>query len=129
MRVREGRLEAHKPAIITPEAYMDGAAEGFGEQARAYLEFLKQHEDSIRILQYGYKLSQEAFSEQVVTDSMEAVTARVVADVVERNEVFGAVIQGVDDPWDVALVELWRREVERRAGKNIRELGEKGKLF
>jgi hypothetical protein len=26
-------------------------------------------------------------------------------------------------------VELWRREVERSAGKNIRELGEKGKLF
>ena len=122
VRVREGRLEAHKPAIITPETYMDGAAEGFGEQARAYLEFLKQHEDSIRILQYGYKLSQEAFSEQVVTDSMEAVTARVVADVVERNEVFGAVIQGVDDPWDVSLVHFFWLHVNASAPVNVREL-------
>jgi len=39
------------------------------------------------------------------------------------------VLQGVDDPWDVALVELWRREVERSAGMNIKELNDSGKLF
>ena len=38
-------------------------------------------------------------------------------------------IQGVDEPWDVALVELWMREVRRSADGNIRELQEQGKLF
>ncbi|MCQ2393322.1 MAG: hypothetical protein MJ249_03455 [Kiritimatiellae bacterium] len=122
IRVREGRLEAHKPAIITPEAYMQDMMEGFGEQAHQYLEFLKEHEDSVRILQYGYRLSQEAFSEQVVTDSMEAVTARVVADVVEKNDAFAAVIQGVDDPWDVSLVHFFWLQVNASAPFNVRDL-------
>ena len=121
IRVREGRLEAHKPAIITPEAYVQDMMEGFGEQARQYLEFLKQHEE-LRILQYGYKLSQEAFSEQVVTDSMEAVTARVVADVSATNDAFAAVIQGVDDPWDVSLVHFFWLHVNASAPVNVREL-------
>ena len=64
-----------------------------------------------------------------MTDSLAAVTERVKAEVIASRDSFAAVLQGVDDPWDVALVELWRREVERSAGKNIRELGEKGKLF
>ena len=121
IRVREGRLEAHKPAIITPEAYVQDMMEGFGEQARQYLEFLKQHEE-LRILQYGYKLSQEAFSEQVVTDSLEAVTARVVADVSATNDAFAAVIQGVDDPWDVSLVHFFWLHVNASAPVNVREL-------
>ncbi len=121
IRVREGRLEAHKPALITPEAYMQGMMEGFGEQARQYLEFLKEHEDSVRILQYGYQLSQEAFSEQVVTDSLEAVTARVVADVVAQNDAFAAVIQGVDEPWDVSLVHFFWLHVNASAPVNVRE--------
>ena len=33
VRVREGRLEAHKPLLITPEAYVQEEMSGFGEQA------------------------------------------------------------------------------------------------
>ena len=101
VRVREGRLEAHKPLLITPEAYVQEEMAGFGEQARQYLEFLKQHQDAIRILQYGYRLSQEAFSEQVVTDSLDAVAERVEGEVKRSEDPFAAVIKGVDDPWDV----------------------------
>ena len=129
IRIREGRLEAHKPAIITPEEYAESQMDGFGEEARKYLDFLKANRDNIRILQYGFQLRQEAFSEQVVTDTLDAVTARVVTDVEAADDDFAAVIQGVDEPWDVALVELWRHEVDRSAQKNIRELSERGKLF
>ena len=66
---------------------------GFGEQARQYLEFLKQHQDAIRILQYGYRLSQEAFSEQVVTDSLDAVAERVEGEV-KRSEEWKTPLRG-----------------------------------
>lgn len=122
VRIREGRLEAHKPALITPEAYVQDQLEGFGEQARQYLEFLKQNEDKIRILQYGYCLSQEAFSEQVVTDSLAAVTERVVAQTKAANDPFSAVIQGVDNPWDVCLVHFFWLHVNASAPVNIRDL-------
>jgi len=128
VRVREGRLEAHQPLVITPH-FSEITTEGFSEHAREYIKFLKENEDNLRILQYGYHLKSDNFSEQIVTDSLAAVTERVKAEVAARDDKFSAVLQGVDDPWDVALVELWRREVVRSAGKNIRELDESGKLF
>lgn len=128
VRVREGRLEAHPPRVITPN-FSGLETSGLGPEARAYLEWLRENEENFRILQYGYQLKSDNFSEQIVTDSMEAVTERVKADVVGSHDAFAAVLQGVDDPWDVALVELWRREVTRSARKNIQELNERGKLF
>ena len=121
IRIREGRLEAHKPAIITPEEYAESQMDGFGEEARKYLDFLKANRDNIRILQYGFQLRQEAFSEQVVTDTLDAVTARVVADVEATNDDFAAVIQGVDEPWDVSLVHFFWLHVNASAPVNVRE--------
>ena len=121
VRVREGRLEAHKPLLITPEAYVQEELSGFGEQARQYLEFLKQNQESIRILQYGYRLSQEAFSEQIVTDSLAAVGDRVVEEVKRAEDPFAAVIKGVDDPWDVSLIHFFWLHVNVSAPVNVRE--------
>ena len=121
IRIREGRLEAHKPAIITPEEYAESHMDGFGEEARKYLDFLKENRDNIRILQYGFQLRQEAFSEQVVTDTLEAVTARVMADVEATKDDFAAVIQGVDEPWDVSLVHFFWLHVNASAPVNVRE--------
>jgi hypothetical protein len=128
IRVREGRLEAHQPRIITPR-FGEITTEGFGEEAKEYLEFLKANESNLRILQYGYHLKSDNFSEQIITDSLSAVVDRVKSDVIASGDKFAAVIHGVDEPWDIALVEFWRREVERSAGKNIKELNDSGKLF
>ena len=115
--------------VITPRLFSELTTEGLGDEAKAYLEFLKETEEHLRILRYGYHLKSDNFSEQIVTDSLAAVTERVKAAVKASNDSFAAVLQGVDDPWDVALVVLWRHEVERSAGRNIKELNEKGKLF
>ena len=128
IRVREGRLEAHQPLVITPH-FAQIEAEGFGDEAKAYLDFLKENEQHLRILQYGYHLKSDKFSEQIVTDRLSVVTERVKDEVIASNDKFAAVVQCVDEPWDVALVELWLREVNRSAGGNIKELQQKGKLF
>ena len=125
IRIREGRLEAHQPRVILPQ-FNEITVEGLGDEAKGYLEFLREN---MRILRYGYHLKSDNFSEQIVTDSLAAVTERVKAEVVGSGDRFAAVLQGVDEPWDIALVELWRREVERSAEHNIKELREKGKLF
>ena len=128
VRVREGRLEAHQPLVITPHV-AEVEMEGFGDEAKAYLEFLKENEKNLRILQYGYHLKSDNFSEQIVTDRLSVVTERVKDEVVASNDKFAAVVQCVDEPWDVALVELWLREVNRSAKGNIDELQKNGKLF
>ena len=129
VRVREGRLEAHQPRVITPKGFSEIVAEGFGDAARGYIEWLRDNEENFRILQYGYHLKSDNFSEQVVTDSLAAVTERVRVEVERSGDRFSAVLQGVDEPWDIALVELWRREVDRSTKKNISELRESGRLF
>jgi len=128
VRIREGRLEAHRPLVITPQA-LAVEAEGFGDEARAYIEWLRENEDTMRVLRYGYCLKTDNFSEQIVTDSLTVVTERVKTAVRASNDRFAAVLQGLDEPWDVALVELWRHEVSRAAPRNIKELNEGGKLF
>ena len=128
IRVREGRLEAHQPLVITPH-FQETEFEGFGDKAREYFDFLKENEEHLRVLQYGYHLKSDNFSEQIVTDRLSAVTDRVKASVLASGDKFAAVVQCVDEPWDVALVELWLREVNRSAKTNIRDLQKSGRLF
>lgn len=125
VRVREGRMQALRPQIITPSSYSTMMLEGFGEQAQQYLEWLKEHEDTVRILRYGYTLKQEAFSEQVLTDTPEAVLERVKTEIASKKDPFAAVIKGVDDPWDVCLVRLFWTVIQNSAQANIRELHER----
>ena len=127
IRIREGRLEASQPEIITPR-FGTLETEGLGGEARAYLEWLRDNEDRLRILRYGFRLKSDNFSEQIVTDSLSAVTERVKAEVIASRDEFSAVLQGVDTPWDIALVELWRREVDRSCEGNIRDLRARGML-
>ena len=128
IRIREGRLEAHQPLVIAPH-FQETEFEGLGDEAKEYFNFLKENTEHLRILQYGYHLKSDNFSEQIVTDSLAVVTERVKAAVRESGDKFAAVIQGVDEPWDVALVELWLREIRRSAKGNINELQQNGKLF
>jgi len=125
VRVREGRMQAMRPQIITPTAYSNMLLEGFGEEAERYLEWLREHEDQVRILRYGYTLKQEAFSEQVLTDTVESVVGRVKEALVGKKDPFSAVVKGVDSPWDVCLVRLFWKTVQDSAQSNIRELSER----
>ena len=128
VRIREGRLEAHQPLVITPH-FQESEFVGLGVEAREYFNFRKENEGRRRVLRYGYHLKSDNFSEQIVTDRLSVVTERVKTAVLESGDKFAAVIQCVDEPWDVALVELWLREVSRSAGDNISELQKSGKLF
>ena len=122
IRVREGRMLASQPQIITPQAYSKIFLEGFGEEASRYMDWLKEHETEVRILQYGYRLKQEAFSEHLVSDKIESVVKRVEAEVKEKGNPLSAVIKGVDDPWDVCLVRLFWEIVQGSAKTNIQQL-------
>lgn len=125
VRIREGRMQASRPKIITPSAYAETELNGFGEEAAKYIEWLKENEDSIRILQYGYSLRQDTFSEQTVTDNIQAVIERVKADVEAKKDPFSAVVKGVDAPWDVCLIRLFWIVMHASVPLNIRELEER----
>ncbi len=124
IRIRAGRLLAHKPAVIVPRMGLV-ETEGLGPEAQEYIESLKELQECFRILRYGYHFKSDNFSEQIVTDNLAAVTERVLRSVEAKQDPFAAVVQGEDDPWDIAVVELWRHEVVRSVTNNIKELGDK----
>ena len=128
VRVREGKLEAGRPQIITPDAYAQTALEGFGDEARQYVDWLREHEQDIRVLQYGYRLKQESYRETVITDHLEQVVDRVKTQVKASDDPLSAVVVGVDDPWDVCLVRLFWEVIQNSALFNIREM-QRHKLF
>jgi len=128
VRVREGRMHAHRPQIITPESYADTLLEGFGEEAGRYVDWLKNHERNVHILQYGYRLRQESFSEHVVSESLKLVVDRVHQEVKQSGDPFSAVVVGVDDPWDVCLVKLFWEIIQASAKGNFEQM-ERHHLF
>lgn len=125
VRIREGRMQAFKPQIITPAGYDNLTLDGFGEEAHKYLEWLKENEDKIRILRYGYTLKKDAFTEQVVTDSARAVIERIKADPAVKADPLSAIVLGVEEPWDVCLIKLFWSVIQQSAPINIREMNER----
>ena len=121
-RIREGRMQTAQPQIITPQAYSETLLEGFGEEANKYVEWLREHEQNMKILQYGYTLKQESFSEHTVTKSKESVIAEIQADLEQRDDHMSALVDGVDDPWDVCLIELFWEIVQESAHTNVQQL-------
>ncbi len=126
VHIREGRMQANKPQIITPEAYSQTLLEGFGEESQKYIEWLKENNQDIKILQYGYKLKQESFSEHTVTDKLDTVIERIKNDKKITDDPLSAIIIGVDKPWDVCLVKLFWQIIQTSAGPNIQELSHQG---
>lgn len=123
--VRTGRMQLAKPQIITPSAYSQMLLEGFGEEAKKYVEWLAEHEDDVHILRYGYVLKRESFSDELVTRPLEAVLADAKADVEKKNDPFTALVKGVDEPWDVCLVRLFWEVVRNSAKRNIAEMAKR----
>lgn len=122
VRVREGRLQASQPQIITPSHFANTLLEGFGQEAARYVEWLRKHEKDLRILQYGFSLRQESFSEHIISDKLAAVVERVKAEAEQAPDPMNAVAIGVDAPWDVCLIKLFRDVVQGSAPANVREL-------
>lgn len=127
-RVREGRIEANKPQIITPEAYSSTILEGFGDDARDYADWLKDHEGELRILQYGYHLKKQEYNEHLVSESIENVAERVREKVSKTEDPLSAVLVGVDEPWDVCLVKLFWEVIKQSVPANVQEM-EKHSMF
>lgn len=122
IRIREGRMQFSQPKIIAPDAYSQTLLEGFGEQAGKYLDWLKENKSTLHILQYGYTLKQQSFSEHVVSDNMQTVVDRVKSDVTTKSDPLAAVVVGVDSPWDVCLIKLFLQVMLTSAGTNIQQL-------
>jgi hypothetical protein len=128
VRVRDGHIHAERPQIVTPDHYARLLLEGFGDQAQQYVEQLRERMRNIAVLRYGFQFRKTGVTENRVRDSLEAVVDRTRAQVENADEPRSAVIQGVDDAWEVCLLKFTIEMIERSSGDNIGDFRRRGLL-
>jgi hypothetical protein len=126
VRVRDGRIHAERPQILTPEHYCRLLLEGFGEKAGKYVEQLRERTRDIAVLRYGFQFRKTDVVENTIRDSMDAVVERTRRQVEHSDEPLSAVIQGVDDAWEVCLLKFTIDLIERSSGGNMGDFRKRG---
>lgn len=126
VRVRDGRIHAERPQIVTPEHYTRLLLEGFGEKAQHYVEQLRERMKRIAVLRYGFQFRKTGVTEQTFRESIDSVVDRTKSRVQNSGEPLSAVIQGVDDAWEVCLLKFTIDLIERSAGDNLGDMRRRG---
>jgi hypothetical protein len=126
IRVRDGRIHAERPQILTPEHYSRLLLEGFGEKAAKYAELLRERMSNMAVLRYGFQFRKTDVVENRIRDTMEAVVERTRNQVERSEEPLSAVIQGVDDAWEVCLLKFTIDLIERSSGGNLGDFRKRG---
>jgi hypothetical protein len=126
IRVRDGRIHAERPQILTPEHYSRLLLEGFGEKAAKYADMLRERMANMAVLRYGFQFRKTDVVENRVRDTMEAVVERTRNQVERSEEPLSAVIQGVDDAWEVCLLKFTIDLIERSSGGNLGDFRRRG---
>ena len=128
VRVRNGKIHAERPQILTPEHYCRLLLEGFGDKARRYVDQLREHLRNIAVLRYGFQFRKTDVTEETIRDSVDAVVNRTRHRVENANEPLSAIIQGVDDAWEVCLLKFTIDMIERSSGGNLGDFRKRGLL-
>ncbi len=126
--IREGQVHAERPQLLTPAFFHKLLLEGFGEDGQRFAEWLQEHAQDLAFLKYGFRFRREAARETTVHDSLANVAARVREDVKQRGEPLTAVIQGVDDTWEVCLLKFMTDTIRKAAPGHVSEM-KRGQLL
>lgn len=124
--VREGRVIAERPKIVTP--YYLSQLEGFSTEARRYFKELVEEygERGIHSLFYTYRNEPKELN--IVSDNLLSVVDKLNAKIDKRGDPLAAIIKGEDALWDVSLMKFIFEITRSSVPDNLRQLGERGLL-
>lgn len=127
VRVREGKVVSERPQIITPRQMASQLLDGFGDQAREYAEWLQSHNEMVRILRYGLQFRKDEISQEIVSDSIDAVSERVTDTVSGGQDPLTTVLIGADEMWEVSLLKFLVDYIEHSAPGNIQDISQRAR--
>jgi len=132
VRIRSGEVEAMRPRILRPDAYREIELEGFNDNARKRLDSLidkfKSDGRDLAFLQYGFQFRRSQVTEEIVHDSLETVRDRVLEDLRRTGNPARAIIEGVDDAWEVSLFKFAFEMILRSQDINAFDFKRRGLL-
>ncbi len=126
VRVRDGKIHADRPQILTPDHFSRLLLEGFGEKAERYAEQLRERAQNFAVLRYGFQFRKTDVTEQMFRDPIKSVIERTKSHVQHQDDHLSAVIQGVDEAWEVCLLKFTIDMIERSSGGNIGDFRKRG---
>jgi len=126
VRVRDGRLHAERPLIISPTNFHRMLAEGFGEKAEQFAEWLRENAADLAVMRYGFQFRKTDVQESVVHSSVDAVVSRLRERVDQMEDPLSTVIHGVDEGWEVCLLKFATDMIQRSAPGNVDEWRRRG---
>ncbi|MEP6603612.1 MAG: hypothetical protein ABJB69_06675 [Spartobacteria bacterium] len=126
VRVRDGRIHADRPQILTSDNFTRLLLEGFGDKAQRYVDQLREQARNFAVLRYGFQFRKTDVVERTFRDPIAAVIARTKSQVEGEKELLSAVIQGVDDAWEVCLLKFTIDMIERSSGGNMGDFRKRG---
>lgn len=123
--IREGRVIAERPRIVTP--YYLSQIEGFSSDARRYFDILiKTHGANAPGLFYSYKNEPEELT--IVSDNLLAVVDKLNLDIDKSGNPLTSIIKGPDELWDVSLLKFIYELTRSSLPDNLLQLGRRGLL-
>jgi hypothetical protein len=123
--IREGRVIAERPKIVTP-LYLSHL-EGFSPEAKRYLDSLiKAYGSHAPGLYYTYKNEPKGLN--IVSDSLLAVVAKLNRDIDKRGDPLASIIKGQDELWDVSLMKFIYEMTRSSLPDNLMQLENQGLL-
>lgn len=129
-RVRSGWVEAGRPRILKPPSMRGGIeTEGFSEEAGRLFDWMRERGVPLQpLVQYGFQFSRSEVQEEYLHEDIREVTERVVRDAESSGDMFRAVIEGVDDAWEVSLLSFMIEMIQQSHEINIFDFKRHGLL-
>ena len=128
VRVRDGRLHAERPQIITPGQIHRLLVEGFSEHAEDFMGWLKEHAPQLAVLKYGFQFRKTDISDRLISSSLEDVIENLRIQVEQSEDPLSAVIQGVDAGWEICLLKFASDLIQESSSGNLGDFRGRGLL-
>ena len=118
VKIRRGEVNAQKPQLIKPEGYSDIELEGFDPKVLEVIDHFKEQGQDLSFLQYGFQFKRSEVAEEVVHDNLESVKEKALEAVRRSGNPSLAVIEGVDDAWEVGIMKFTLEMIMKSAEIN-----------
>ncbi len=128
VRIREGRIEAFRPQIVTPSNMDDSQLDGFGPEAGEYVQWLKENAQDLVLLRYGFQIKKKEVRQYTIHDRLPVALEQIEQQLKGKNDPLSAVIVGVETPWEVCLLKLMVDIMQKSVMANMSDLQKKNLL-
>jgi hypothetical protein len=122
--VREGRVIAARPKIVTPSYLIN--LDGFSGSAKRFIEMMMEKAPHEAGIFYSYK--NEPKEMNIISEPVEKIVAKINQQIDSHEDKLSAIIRGVEEMWDVSLLKFTYELTNKSVHNNVAEMETRGLL-